>query len=129
MSTLNVANVTDGTTSVPTGYVVNGSAKVWCNFNGSGTVSIRDSLNSSSITDYGTGNYSVNISNNMGNVNYSISGATSYISGLTHMVHFIADGADEPQGVGSLSGETRRTDTNAYVDLTHIHLQAHGDLA
>ena len=41
----------------------------------------------------------------------------------------LANGADGDQGVGSLRGETRRTDTNAYVDLTHIHVQAHGDLA
>jgi hypothetical protein len=57
MSTLNVSNISDGTDTVETGYVVNGSAKAWVNFNGTGTVAVRSSLNTSSITDVGTGNY------------------------------------------------------------------------
>jgi hypothetical protein len=55
MSTINAANITDGTTSVPTGYVVNGSAKAWINFSGENTVAINDSYNFSSISDDGTG--------------------------------------------------------------------------
>ncbi len=57
MSTLNVANVTDGTTSVPTGYVVSGTTKSWANLKGDGTVGIRESLNTSSITDVASGQY------------------------------------------------------------------------
>lgn len=36
------------------------AAKAWVNFNGTGTVSIRDSYNVSSITDNGTGDYTIN---------------------------------------------------------------------
>jgi hypothetical protein len=61
MSTLNVANVTDGTTSVPTGYVVNGSEKCWCMFTGTGTITIQNSLNASSLYDQGTGDYDINL--------------------------------------------------------------------
>ena len=46
-------------------------AKAWVNFNGSGTVAIRDSYNVSSITDNSTGNYTVNFSTAMANANYS----------------------------------------------------------
>ncbi len=46
-------------------------AKAWVNFNGSGTVAIRDSYNVSSITDDGTGKYKVNFSTAMSNINYS----------------------------------------------------------
>lgn len=45
-------------------------AKAWVNFNGTGTVSIRDSFNVSSITDTNTGQYRVNFTNSMANVNY-----------------------------------------------------------
>ena len=31
-----------GTESVDTTYVINGSAKAWVNFNGTGTIAIRD---------------------------------------------------------------------------------------
>jgi len=42
----------------------------WVNFNGTGTVAIRDSHNVSSITDNGTGDYGLNFSNSLGNSNY-----------------------------------------------------------
>lgn len=55
MSTLNVSNISDGTDTVETGYVVNGSAKAW--FRGEeATAGI--SFNISSSTDHGTGDYS-----------------------------------------------------------------------
>jgi hypothetical protein len=47
------------------------------NFNGTGTVAIRGSGNVTSITDNGTGDYTVNFTNAMPDANYSISGATS----------------------------------------------------
>ena len=40
-------------------------AKAWCNFDGTGTPSIRGSYNCSSITDIGTGSYKVNFSTGM----------------------------------------------------------------
>jgi len=49
------------------------TAKVWCNFDGTGTAAIRDSHNVSSITDNGTGDFTVTFSNNMGNTNYCAS--------------------------------------------------------
>ena len=45
-------------------------SKAWVNFNGTGTVAIRDSYNVSSITDNGTGDYSVVFSAAMSNANY-----------------------------------------------------------
>ena len=48
-----------------------GSAlKAWVNFNGTGTVAIRASLNVSSITDNGTGDYTVNFASAMPDINY-----------------------------------------------------------
>ena len=43
----------------------------WVNFNGQNTVAIRDSENVSSITDSGTGYYTVNFATVMANANYS----------------------------------------------------------
>ncbi len=45
--------------------------RAWVNFNGTGTVAIRASFNVTSITDNGTGNYTVNFTNAMADVNYS----------------------------------------------------------
>ena len=46
-------------------------AKAWVNFNGTGTVAIRDNYNVSSITDEATGKYTVNFSTAMSDANYS----------------------------------------------------------
>ena len=47
------------------------AVQAWVNFNGTGTVAIRASYNVSSITDNGTGNYTVNFTNAMSDVNYA----------------------------------------------------------
>ena len=56
------------------------TAKAWVNFDGTGTVSIRDSHNVSSITDNGTGNYYINFSNSLASTNYSSMGGHNYNS-------------------------------------------------
>ena len=45
--------------------------RAWVNFNGTGTVAIRASGNVSSITDNGTGDYTVNFTTAMSDANYS----------------------------------------------------------
>ena len=60
----------------PTINDVNGTqigtfCRAWVNFNGTGTVAIRASFNVSSITDNGTGNYTVNFTNAISDNNYS----------------------------------------------------------
>ena len=47
-------------------------ARAWVNFNGTGTVAIRASGGVSSISDNGTGNYSVNFSASMTDANYCV---------------------------------------------------------
>ena len=48
--------------------------RAWVNFNGTGTVAIRASFNVSSITDNGTGDYTVNFTNALPDANYSVFG-------------------------------------------------------
>ena len=55
----------------------NFKCKAFVNFNGTGTVAIRASGNVSSITDNGVGNYTVNFTNAMVDVNYSFIGQTN----------------------------------------------------
>jgi hypothetical protein len=51
--------------------------RAWVNFNGTGTVAIRASGNVSSITDNGTGDYTVNFTTAMSDANYSYTGCGS----------------------------------------------------
>jgi len=48
-------------------------AKAWVNFNGTGSVAIRDSFNVSSITDNNTGNYTISYITALANTNYAAS--------------------------------------------------------
>jgi len=54
--------------SVATAY----GCRAWVNFNGTGTVAIRASGNVSSITDNGTGDYTVNFTTAMPDANYAV---------------------------------------------------------
>lgn len=53
------------------------NALAWVNFNGTGTVAIRSSYNVSSITDNGTGDYTINFATALSDANYSICGCIS----------------------------------------------------
>jgi len=59
------------------------ACRAWVNFNGTGTVAIRASGNVSSITDNGTGDYTVNLTTAMPDANYSGSLVTSDTSGTS----------------------------------------------
>ena len=50
--------------------------RAWVNFNGTGTVAIRASFNVSSITDNGTGDYTVNFTNALPDANYICAGTS-----------------------------------------------------
>ena len=60
--------------------VTQGLGKSWVNWNGTGTAAIRDSLNHSSLTDNGTGDYTITIASAMSNVGYCRSGMAGHAS-------------------------------------------------
>jgi hypothetical protein len=58
----------------------NYKCRAWVNFNGTGTVAIRASGNVSSITDNGTGNYTVNFTTAMPDTNYAVNVTSSSLN-------------------------------------------------
>jgi hypothetical protein len=76
-----VSTLNNDTGVLATQNGMTGIAKAWVNFNGTGTVAIRDSFNVSSITDNGTGDYTVNFTTAMPNANYALAGTTVWFSG------------------------------------------------
>ena len=77
MSTLNVANIQSLTTSTlpviknSAGTEVGRYVRAFVRFNGSGTPSINSSFNVSSITDHGTGDFSIVFQNAFSDANYT----------------------------------------------------------
>jgi hypothetical protein len=102
------------------------TAKNWINYDGAGN-SIRDSHNISSVTDRGTGQYTVNFDVDMANAQYcALTGQTAYNIGdgdnrWTQRVTDVATGSARivmtQIGVNGFS----------YVDASHIFLAVFGD--
>lgn len=90
MSTLSTANITSKAANTPpvikdlNGTECGQFCRAWVNFNGTGTVAIRDSFNVSSTTDNGTGDYTVNFTNAFSNANYALTGTSGGQSNTTN---------------------------------------------
>lgn len=78
MSTVKTNNLqaVAGGTVVPIADVINGCAKAWVNFNGTGTPAIRASYNVASITDNGVGDYTINFTTALADANYAAVGSS-----------------------------------------------------
>jgi hypothetical protein len=110
--------------SVTTDYVVNGTAKAWVNFNGTGTIAARDSLNLSSLTDAGGGNYGITVSSAFGNSDYAAAG----MSQDTASGDFISIN----QSVAPTTTVFRVynfTSTSSVADTARVFVAFYGDLA
>ena len=112
MSTLRVNNLTD-TSGTAANLGIPGAAKAWVNFNGQGTVAIRDSYNVSSITDNGTGNYTINFTTAMSNSNYSVQ----------TMQQFDQSGTTTGSGASVFPSIARQTDSISTTSVS-IMIQA-----
>lgn len=80
MSTIKVTNLQDtsGGNQSTSEEIFEGRAKAWINFDGTGTVTIRDDYNVSSITDAGAGSYTLNFTSAMTSANYAAVGMSHY---------------------------------------------------
>lgn len=82
-TTWSSSTVTVAALSTASGSAPSYSARAWVNFNGTGAVAIRASGNVSSITDNGTGDYTVNFTTAMSDANYSVVGIIGDTSSAT----------------------------------------------
>ena len=113
--------------SIDTSYILNGVAKQWIHFNGSGTVAIVGSFNTTSITDNGTGDYQVTIANDMGNDDYSVSGTMCHPTTGNSSAARQGPAVNE-HTVGSYQVYAG-SNTTTLDDVAVINLQTMGDLA
>jgi hypothetical protein len=118
MSTLRVNTIQNQPgTGAPS---IDGLAKAWVNFNGTGTVAIRASFNVTSITDNGTGDYTVNFTNALADANYSMVTASAQNTSIGPI----------PVGFQSATAPTASAarvecgffSTNSRFDATYMHL-------
>lgn len=121
MSTIKTETLsTPSNATVPVDTVVNGTAKAWVKFNGTGTVAIKNSFNVSSITDVTTGQYYVNFTSAMPTSEYCVVGCSGYDS---------TDGGDTGHNSINTRGYTTSyvwlinwNDADAIVDCGAAHV-------
>jgi hypothetical protein len=126
MSTIRCDNF--GPSAGGTTYSARGIAKAWVNFNGTGTIAARDSENVSSLTDNGTGDYTVNFS--------SVFGAADYAATLAPC-RDVANDTNMQAGVLGQTGyatssvrlQTRVASSSGLEDAFAVNAATHGDLA
>ena len=119
--TLTISTLSDGTNSTSSTNCIQGSAKAWVNFNGTGTVAIRASYNVSSITDNGTGRYTINFTNAMPDANYSVGGITQNIDEMGIMIDGVYDTSPAVMTASALKIDTARGSTT--YDCTTVCIQ------
>jgi hypothetical protein len=106
---LTISTLNNDTGVLATQNGMTGIAKAWVNFDGTGTPSIRGSFNVSSITDNGTGDYTVNFTTAMPNANYSLVGSSR--NGTTRQTIFtISTSVATPLTTSSARVNTRADD-------------------
>jgi hypothetical protein len=89
----------------------NYKCRAWVNFNGTGTVAIRAAGNVASITDNGTGDYTVNFTTAMQDANYCFSMSAS------------DDGTGANQSNGFAYGAWKRGPNSCVYNTTSIRFQ------
>jgi hypothetical protein len=90
--------------------------RAWVNFNGTGTVAIRASGNVSSITDNGTGNYSVNFTTAMSDSNYAVC-ATARNGAVSDS---LIAASEEPQNSAALAKIFTTSDAGVLADARGV---------
>ena len=104
-----------------------GLAKAWNNFNGTGTVAIRESFNVSSLTDTATAEQSSNLTNSMSNANYAGGGMSSGIAGTAYAN--LSRSLFYSTTTSVFSTGTTYTSTGASIDIEFSLFAIQGDLA
>jgi len=108
--------------SVATAY----GCRAWVNFNGTGAVAIRASGNVSSITDNGTGDYTVNFSTAMPDINYSSVASCSSDTAPAQRVVIMNFGGAANAIFAPTTSATRMSTTalGGGADVPYVHYSA-----
>ena len=118
MSTLKVntiQNTSGGSSSTPE-QIEQGRAKSWVHFNGSGTVSIYDSFNVSTLTDNGTGDYTISFTTAMANTNYAVATTQPAQHNFTQAILGVEQDHTSAFATGSIRVQSVKTGNNSAVD-------------
>ena len=102
-----------------------GLCKHWGNLDGTGTIAIRDSFNTSSATDIATGTYRFDYTNDFANLNYSLQESVSETTGTEGNLNRYSAIDHVDTGFCRFGA----TFGSSYLDVDELYTAAFGDLA
>jgi hypothetical protein len=116
-------------------YGAQSVAKAWVNFNGTGTLAIRDSFNVTSITDNGSADYTVNFTTAMASANYVLTGSGTRSStdpSSQAIIGVVMARGTDVVLAGSVrlalgTANSSGTDLSSATDFDSVHIAIFGD--
>ena len=138
MSTIKAANLQNTGSGAPTfknssGTEIGQLVKAWINFDGSGTVAIRDDFNVSSLTDNGTGDYTITFDTALANNDYALvtNQRLDTSGGAPNIVHTGNEHDDNTTTTAKIicgTGNQNAGNTSGSAgDVSSIHVAVFGD--
>lgn len=122
--TLVISTLSDGTNSTSATNPIQGSAKAWVNFNGTTSPgTIRSQYNVSSVTKNGTGDYTINFTNALSDVNYVVAG-TAGVGAVSAFNSVIVGNGTASMATGSCRINTRNLSGPTLNDVDQIQFVA-----
>ena len=109
--------------SLDTSYIFNGSVKQWVLLQSSGN-SVTDSFNNSSVTDNGTGDYTLTRTNNMANATFCAIGSSGDNSTTFNVCSDVGEQTTAVFDIRCVNDAA-----NSTIDVPDTVGAVHGDLA
>lgn len=98
----------------------------WVNFNGTGTIAIRDSWNVSSLVDNGVGNFQANFTIAMSNTNYSVTATGSNLSTTSYNSLFVNQSSPPTVSSVGIFSSAQSAGNPVGFDPVHVNIQVFG---
>ena len=114
--------------STTTQNAVQALCKAWYDIDGSGTAAISDSLNASSLTDHGTGDFSITRTNAMNNLTYACGAMSDFDSSDSRAVTVTSNQGNTARTTTVMRHALQDTSANGH-DPDHFSALFFGDLA
>ena len=105
-----------------------GICKAWYDVDGSGTAAINDSLNGSSLTDHGTGDFTITRTNPMNNLTYANGAMSDFDSGDSRVVTVTSNQGSAARTTTAMRHALQDCQANGH-DPDHFSVLIFGDLA
>jgi hypothetical protein len=130
-SVLNVDEIAAKNGTSPVTLTKQSAAKVWVNFNGTGTIAERNSTGLSSLTDNGTGDYTITATNAFDSANYSpvVGGSPAYGSFTSFSMQIANNNSGTEVAPTSTAIRITYGNTSSYHDVKYATCTINGDLA